>query len=602
MATFSYNPFLKASHSNQYLTYIQNQSFINQIDEVVRDTGKMNADVIAIQSREVQNAINTTSQAQREAIIASSNAICASFESGFAEVNYNLSGIQDDIYRMCNLIGHGFDLLLEQHKITNIYLGRIENLLRIPDSQKQRVYHINEGMKYLQNAFNQSANSDFYTDALEEFQASQVIEKKDFFALYHIGFIYLKSTKHFDPKSSENYFRNAARYYLAEAIVGGTNVSTNLLKSNRGFILEATEAYLFAAEACYLQERFSDAAGLAEEAWKTLPEIVKAGFMQAKYLAANNQVGKAVNILEEIIRKDRFISLDVLSDIDLISKTEVRNLLEKLRLEAYNESSQLLAECKKHIIEESVIQREIDEIEELVLKKSFLHCKRAVDLLSDAIERTFSDIFKTNNKGLFKSNRNLNELPSILKEVVEKVKLPNYHTHYPTTTIKHLFSYLTEKTQWVFPQISSSEEILNFTNVYFPKKMTSNILAFIKKEREYYLDLPSAKSKIIKEVEEIYKNDSIKYSEWQVELQKYKNKKSLEYVWANIMSWGSLFALLGGIGRGFTGCISCAEVTNQNGTFWDDYNLFSGAFQGAIGGFIIGAFIGAIVGWIKGQE
>lgn len=165
MASFSYNIYSGISRMNQYQEYIQNQNYVTQIDKAIRETGDLNAKIIAIQSREVQNAIRVSSQEQRDAIIQARDAICATLETGFGEVNDNLYGIRDDIDRLSRLVGYGFSIVLEQQKITNKYLGQIEKILRIPDSQKQRVYHINEGMKYLQNAFKQSAASDFYADA-----------------------------------------------------------------------------------------------------------------------------------------------------------------------------------------------------------------------------------------------------------------------------------------------------------------------------------------------------------------------------------------------------------------------------------------------------
>ena len=338
MAAFSHNPYSGDSYLNEYRKYLQNQNYVNQIDKAIRETGEMNAAVVTIQSQQVQDAIQVSSQRQRDAIIQSSNAICSTLESGFSDLNYGLQDVKQEINGLSNLVGHGFSLLLEGQKMTNQYLGQIQNLLRIPDSQKQRVYHIEEGMKYLQNAFRQSSNSDFYTDALDEFKKSEAIEKKDFFSLYHIGFIYLKSNKHLDPKTAEAYFRNSARYYLAEALVSGTTVSNNLLTTHKGFLLEAAEAYLFAAEACYIQEKFSEAAQLAAEAWQTLPALTKAGFMHSKYLAANNQVNEATKNLEKVIRENRYFSMEVLSDLDLISKPEIVNLLFKLRVEAVQDA------------------------------------------------------------------------------------------------------------------------------------------------------------------------------------------------------------------------------------------------------------------------
>lgn len=381
MAAFSYNRYSGDSYENQYRKYLQNQNYVSQIETAIRETGEMNAAVVAIQSREVQDAIQVSSQRQKEAIIQLSDGICSTLESGFYELNYGLEDLKDGINGLSNLVGHGFSLMVEGQKITHQYLGQIQNLLRIPDSQKQRVYYIDEGMKYLQNAFRQSSESDFYTDALEEFEKSEAIEKKDFFSLFHIGFIYLKSNKHLNPQVAEKYFRNSARYYLAEALVGGTNVSNNLLKSHRGFVLEAAEAYLFAAEACYIQEKFSEASELAAEAWNTFPEMTKAGFMQSKYLAANNQVKEAVKILEKAIRMNRYLSMEVLPDLDLTSKPEIINLLERLRVESVTNAKAKYALCSSVILPDSIASSYLESIDKLIKYETFLEAEKANDLL-----------------------------------------------------------------------------------------------------------------------------------------------------------------------------------------------------------------------------
>jgi tetratricopeptide (TPR) repeat protein len=381
MAAFSYNRYSGDSYENQYRKYLQNQNYVSQIDNAIRETGEMNATVVAMQSREVQDAIHVSSQRQREAIIQLSDGICSTLENGFYELNNNLGDLKDGINGLSNLVGHGFSLIVEGQKITHQYLGQIQNLLRIPDSQKQRVYHIDEGMKYLQNAFRQNPESDFYTDALEEFQAALEKEKKDFFSLYHIGFIYLKSTKHLDPKIAEIFFRNSARYYLAEALVGGTNISNNLLQTHKGFLREAAEAFLFGAEACYLQEKFSAAVELAAEAWKTFPNMTKAGLMQAKYLAANQQVAEAVKILEKAIRINRFLSMEVLPDLDLNSKPEILNLVEKLRIEAVQEAKAKYELCIKVILPNSIATSHLTSIAKLIEVETFLEAKEAIDLL-----------------------------------------------------------------------------------------------------------------------------------------------------------------------------------------------------------------------------
>lgn len=402
MATFSYN--LKSSDSSikQYKDYLENQNYVNQIDRAIRETGEMKAAVVTIQSREIQNAIDVSSQRHSEAIIESREAICSSLESGFTDLNNSLYDIQGEINGLSNLVGHGFSLFVEGQKITHKYLGQIQNLLRLPDSQKERVYYIEEGMKYLHNAFKHGPDSDFYTDALNAFNASKGIQKKavkDFISLYYIGLIHLKSTKHLDLPKAESYFRSSARYYLAEHAVGGTNFSKNLFNSNKTFLLGAAEAYLFAADACYIQQKFSEAVELAAEAWKTLPEMVKAGFMQSKYLAANNQSIEAAKVLEKVIQQNRFFSMEVLPDLDLISKPEITNLLERLRIEAIQEAKSKFDLCSQIILPNSIATSYLLSIGKLIELKKFLEAKKATDLLLVSKKWTLSAGANITNQG-----------------------------------------------------------------------------------------------------------------------------------------------------------------------------------------------------------
>lgn len=385
MAAFSFNYNSGISYKSQYRKYQQNQNYVNQLDNAIRQAGCMSASAIstavAVQTREVQNAITVSTAEQKEAIIQASNAICSSLESGFTELNYSLKDISDGIYGLSNLVGYGFSLLAESQKITHKYLGQIQELLRVSDDQKQRVYHIEEGLKYLKNAYMQSSDSDFYTDALEEFKNAEEIEKKDFISLYHIGLIHLKSSKYYDPKTAETYFRNSAKYYLAEDLIGGTNTSKSLYQSHGGFLREAAEAYLFAAESCYLQQDFFEAAQLAGEAWKTFPELTKAGLLHAKYLAANERSKEAADVLKETININPYISLDILADSDLNSKQYILNLIETLRMEAGNEAVSLFSSCEKVIIPNSIATSYLSTIKKLIKFSTFLESKKAIDLL-----------------------------------------------------------------------------------------------------------------------------------------------------------------------------------------------------------------------------
>jgi hypothetical protein len=75
--------------------------------------------------------------------------VCGTLDAGFSEVgqylkeiNCNVSELRGEITAMASMLDWKLSLLIEEQRLTNELLGNIAQLLRIPDSQKQRVYYI----------------------------------------------------------------------------------------------------------------------------------------------------------------------------------------------------------------------------------------------------------------------------------------------------------------------------------------------------------------------------------------------------------------------------------------------------------------------------
>jgi tetratricopeptide (TPR) repeat protein len=295
--------------------YLQNQDYVNQIDLSVRETGSNNAAISKIISYEIQQSINASGQNTEEAILRSSDSIRESIEIGFSDLN--------------NAIGIGFSIMLETQRITNILLEEVKDLLRISDRQKDRIYFIEEGMKFFLAGGKKPLTHEYYSKALDKFKKSLAIEEDDFFSHYYIGFIQLYTPKNLNYSFAEKSFKKAAYFLVVEAEVGGTNVSRNIKRSSVNFWLEAKKAYLHAAHACYKQGKMSEAVLLAEEAGKSYPDSADSYFMQSKYLLLDNKIEKAVIILEKAIRQNPNCYVYAGGDEDLGKEPQIIFLLER---------------------------------------------------------------------------------------------------------------------------------------------------------------------------------------------------------------------------------------------------------------------------------
>jgi hypothetical protein len=409
MAAFYYNRHSGESYKSQWLSYLQNQSFANDITNSVDSQTKDFSTIIASQTMGMQETMKSASKEQLSAIKESACAVCGTIESGFELVNNTLNGISFDIQNVSNEISEmssmldwNFSILIEQQNITNFLLGNIAKLLRIPDSQKERQYLIEQGLKFFKNA---SIDADMYDDALTNLNKAEVLEPTDYFTLHRIGMIYMYSLKHLDIVKAEDYFKKAAKYAFVETH-DNASISQNILNEDRNsnteyttiddVKIQAAESFLFAARCCYIQGKFDDAAHHANKSFQLLPQLLEAGFMHAKALAAADKSTQAAFVLKSVINSDRYYSVKTLSDIDLATKPEIIILLKEIRDSVVAHLSNEIKEFKNTIHCKSEYYSMIDWLQSLCDKNNFLDALQGLDSINTEYEWEISNYLYDN--------------------------------------------------------------------------------------------------------------------------------------------------------------------------------------------------------------
>ncbi len=382
MAAFYYNRSSKENIHSQWLRYLQHQEYIKDISGIISEN-----------KTELQNTIKDASKQQIDVF----KSICGNLDDGFSilsahleDIHCDLMNIGSQISELASMIDWKLSMLIEGQKLTNRFLKSIEQLLRIPDSQKQRLYHIEQGLKYFKNALLEGIQSNFYNDAFQNLLLAKDIEKNDFITLNIIGQIYLYSQKHMNFAKAEEYFLMSAREASAEYNFGGTTVSNNMTpagyqssKNFDPFLYAATEALLYAGRACYLQEKFKSAQKCAGHAYSSLPDFLQAGFEYAKYSAAILDDNEAVRVLWKVIKEDRFFSISVTLDKDLNSRPPVLKLLNTFYENAKSDALYKYNLCKDSMRDDSIVLHILQKIKKLIKHDSFLSYMSAIDILDD---------------------------------------------------------------------------------------------------------------------------------------------------------------------------------------------------------------------------
>src|ERR1035437_2352949 len=117
---------------------------------------------------------------------------------------------------------------VEQEQInTNILLENIGELLKVPDSEKQRQRDIELGIKFSNEALK---DEDLAIDAKNYFDESLSIMHQDWFVLQQLGILTLYHQKVMDISAAKDFFLKAAKYAAADSESKGSTLINDLFK------------------------------------------------------------------------------------------------------------------------------------------------------------------------------------------------------------------------------------------------------------------------------------------------------------------------------------------------------------------------------------
>jgi hypothetical protein len=406
MASFYFDRFSHEPYNEQWTRYLQTGAHVRDLQLTVE-----------AQTAGIQDTLRTVSKEHRQVMEKSAAVVCQTLEKGFQQVveqldqaNWRLNEINEGVGKLHAMLDWKTDIIIEQLYINNNYLRQISELLRIPDSQKQKALHIENGLKYLQNALQSLDNKRLFDEALDEFQLSLNIDRKDFFSLHRLGLIHFYSTNHLDLNKAFTYFTDAAFHAIVESNIDNSQRNYSLSRYPKGkesrefYLEEASNSLIYASRCCYLLNNLQVGIQKAEEAWKLTPKFPEAGFQLAKMYGAANQAAVAANVLEEVISVNQFYAVKAVEDIDLISHSNVQAKLELMRDKAVNEAKALLIDCKNKMIKGSQAEPFLNDIQSLIKSNSYLDAIKSIEFIFQMREWELTEFSMQINKGYKKAD------------------------------------------------------------------------------------------------------------------------------------------------------------------------------------------------------
>lgn len=327
----------------------ENSSFIDSWGDYLRDTSLIDygankiGSYIQQASREQSYAIEEASKRQLRATVESAKMQAIVMQKiGAVQVEAiqkaaTMIGYQlEDAKKELGFLNRRMDIVIEQQRVGLMLQNNIAQLLKIPDSEKERQQAITLGIQFFVNA---AKDPDLFDDALEEFLKAESMKKQDYFVLHRIGCIYMFTQKHLDVPKALDYFLRAAKYSVVESDPSAlrlANILTNSINTDytkntsdpKSIQLLAADSYEKAALAYYVLGNDITAIEYQKKAI-SLNSNPDNCFKLGKYLVRSGNIAEGVKQLNRAIDRKPELMDAILSDIDTAGNSRVLDLVNK---------------------------------------------------------------------------------------------------------------------------------------------------------------------------------------------------------------------------------------------------------------------------------
>ncbi len=261
------------------------------------------------------------------------------------DVSYGLKKIDNTLDDGFSQINQRLTLIQAEQFNTNLLLKDIKEILRQPDSEKQRMNHIKLGMKFFNHALK---NEEIINDAIEEFEKALALMKQDWLTGYQLGLCHTYHNSVHDFEKAEKLFLNAAKYSAVDTLEGDDfkeyfYKAISIKSTNDNVLLDfAAECYLQVAFIRYVQSDFKGAVEFATKATQVSKTNAKCAFLLAKYQSRDGNYEHAIKSLRLSFQLSNQIYKVFIKDIDILNnplfKENYKDLLIDIERENRNNS------------------------------------------------------------------------------------------------------------------------------------------------------------------------------------------------------------------------------------------------------------------------
>lgn len=394
------------SITSQWIKHLQNSSYLNDVTNVISSSSNMLREVAQKETQDFKNKLSSLEESVRNSILSATNSIAGSLTHGFEDLSFEMTngfskietgmdsitdGLQDirlSLWNGLDIINSNLRTLIQLQYYSNDILNNIQTILMLPDSQKERYYHIENGMKYFTNAI---YDEKLYSLSQKNFLKVLEIEEADYIALHYLGLIHLYSPNHVNLDQAENYLKNSASLSFVEINKSSKRdidflnpSSRKLTTTTQEKIRKITAESYYHLSVCYfLQQKFNLSIEHAKKCLTLIPNKYESKYQLAKSYFYSNSINQCIDELYKLITSAPYYSLKVIKDIGLSSNKSILDLLQSINVETQAKVKTIYSDIITKVHPNSLFGDVLDEIQLLINKSTYLDSIKALNIISN---------------------------------------------------------------------------------------------------------------------------------------------------------------------------------------------------------------------------
>jgi len=319
-------------------------------------------------------------------------------EGSLVSISDELISISSEMNNISGVLEWGFNVVIENQRLSLLVLTGIEQLAKIPDREKERIMLIQQGIERQHEAF---YNPALYRNAIAYYEKALRLREDDPFVLNRLGFIHLYAPEHIDFEMAVDYFEKAVDFILPKFRSKQHLAERDIYDPMPGLLApqlfsdlrqQTALSLYYAAQANILQATPERAKMHLENALAVTPAFQEARYLYIKVVLMLEEPGLVEQLVRQMLEQSPYYYFKFKKDIFFLQHPLVIHYADRYEQEMRQEIAGELNAIRDMLVTGSVLKRYFNQVLACFQTRHFVGLVKAQRLLAKKISADFNTL------------------------------------------------------------------------------------------------------------------------------------------------------------------------------------------------------------------